>query len=454
MSSKTQPNILFLFTDDQRFDTIHALGNDEIITPNMDRLARNGVSFTHAHIMGSMTGAVCMPSRAMLMSGRTLFHLMNAGTDIPSDHKTLPQALKEAGYKTFGTGKWHNGPRAFARSFTDGGKIFFGGMSNHLEVPVHDFDPAGSYPKEKRFRGKKFSSNLFSDEAIRFLSEYKFDQPLFMYISYTAPHDPRMAPEEYANMYSPDRIKLPENFMTEHPFDNGEMTIRDEKLAPFPRTSQIVREQMAAYYAMISHVDAQIGRVLGALEDAGHAHDTLIIFAGDNGLALGQHGLMGKQNLYEHSVRVPLIMGGPGVPSGETRDALCYLHDVFPTVCELTGIDIPGTVEGKSLVPILMVQEEKVRDSLFYAYKRVQRGVRTARWKLILYNVGGKQTRQVFDLKNDPWEMNNLADDSAMGGRVEELTSLLKAWMQETGDTCDLHKPNWGINENSESSGN
>lgn len=120
-----------------------------------------------------------------------------------------------------------------------------------------------------------------------------------------------------------DNIAVPANFMPEHPFDNGEMRIRDEMLGPFPRTEEFVRGEIAGYYAMISEVDAQIGRVLDALEANGQADNTIVIFAGDNGLAVGQHGLLGKQSMYEHSIRVPLVMAGPGIPSGETRDAWC-----------------------------------------------------------------------------------------------------------------------------------
>ena len=442
--ARTRPNILFLFTDDQRFDTIHALGNREIRTPNMDRLVERGTAFTHAHIMGSMSGAVCMPSRAMLMSGRGLFHLRGQGGRIPQEHIMFPEALRKAGYVTFGTGKWHNGPAAYARCFTHGGKVFFGGMSNHLKVPVHDFSAAGQYRKDRRYIDKEFSSNLFSDTAIEFLKGHRGDEPFFAYVSYTAPHDPRMAPKAYADMYPPDKIALPENFMPEHPFDNGEMRIRDEKLAPWPRTSKIVREHIAAYYAMITHLDAQIGRVLETLEETGRGDNTIVILAGDNGLAVGQHGLMGKQNLYEHSVRVPLVISGPGVPRGARRDALCYLNDIGPTLCEMTGVATPDSVEGKSLVPLLKDPKAAVRDSVFYVYKHIQRGVRRGPWKLIKYNVKGKQTTQLFDLDTDPREMKNLADAPDHAERVAEMTALLQDWMKRTDDKCDLSKPNWG----------
>ncbi len=436
---KTRPNVLILFTDDQRFDTIHALDCPDIETPNMDRLVRNGVTFTRAHIMGSMSGAVCMPSRAMLMTGRTLFHLQEEGGTIAAEHVMIPELFRDTGYTTFGTGKWHNGRHAYARAFTHGGKIMFGGMSDHLKVPVYDFDPDGVYPKKKQYVGEKFSSVMFSDEAVRFLEHEAGDNPFFMYVSYTAPHDPRMAPREFAELYPPERVKLPENFMPEHPFDTGEMKIRDEALAPRPRTPEVVREHIAAYYAMISHVDAEIGRVLDALERSGKADNTVIVFASDNGLAIGSHGLMGKQNLYQHSVRVPLIVTGPGIPKGVKADGLCYLLDLFPTLCELAGLPIPETVEGRSVVPMLRDPEAKLRNSLFFAYKRFQRAVLTDyNLKLIGYNVKGKQTIQLFDLARDPHELTNLAEDDAYAGRVRALTDLLKTLMADLDDPCDF----------------
>jgi arylsulfatase A-like enzyme len=307
-------------------------------------------------------------------------------------------------------------------------------MSNHLQVPVHDFDPAGKYLQEKRYIGKKFSSELFSDSAIKFLREYKEDKPFLMYVSYTAPHDPRMAPKKYADMYPPEEISLPENFMPEHPFNNGEMTIRDEKLAPWPRTPEIVREHIAAYYAMITHLDEQTGQLLVTLEETGHADNTIIIFAGDNGLAVGQHGLMGKQNLYEHSVRVPLIISGPGIPKGKKSDAFCYLLDIFPTLCELTNLPIPEAVEGQSLVPAIMGRKQKVRDTLFFAYKDIQRAVCDERYKLIEYFVNGTRTTQLFDLANDAREINNLSADPKYSNQLSHLREEMAEWQKKVDD--------------------
>jgi arylsulfatase A-like enzyme len=446
-----RPNILFLFSDDQRFSTLHNLNNPAVETPNLDRLAASGTAFTHACIMGGTIGAVCAPSRAMLMTGQTLFHVdrsIVSPQGVPESLKKpfdlFPEVFRKAGYTTFGTGKWHNGPKLFARCFSTGENIFFGGMADHLQVPVNEFDPTGEYPAAKRHPGKKFSSELFADSAVKFLANQPADKPFLAYVAFTAPHDPRMAPKDFADQYDPEKIKLPENFLPRHPFDNGEMEVRDEALAPWPRTPEMVRQHIAAYYAMITHLDAQIGRVLDALAASPHAENTIVVFAADNGLAVGQHGLLGKQNLYDHSIRVPLIISGRGVPEGQTAGTLCYLLDLFPTLCDLTGLPTPATVEGRSLQPALKNPAARVRDSVFLAYRHFQRGIRTERYKLIKYNVKGKQTTQLFDLFYEPLETYNRADSTDNLPKIVNLNRQLADWMKRVDDPLNLDKPNWG----------
>jgi arylsulfatase A-like enzyme len=256
-------------------------------------------------------------------------------------------------------------------------------------------------------------------------------------VSFTAPHDPRHPPPPYDTLYDPQKIPTPKSFMPRHPFDNGELVIRDEKLAPFPRTPEIIKRHIAQYYGMITHLDAQIGRILEALKVSGHADDTIILFSSDNGLALGRHGLLGKQNVYEHSSRMPLIFAGPGIPHGRS-DALVYLYDLFPTACDLTGLAIPRGVEGQSLLPIIRGKKQKVRDFVLTAYKDVQRAVREPRWKLIEYHVGGVKTRQLFDLENDPDELKNLAGDPAAAKPLRRLEALLKMARAEADDPIDF----------------
>jgi len=443
-ASLSRPNVLLILTDDQRFDTVGALGNPVLRTPNMDRLVRSGVAFTRAHIMGAMNGAVCIPSRAMLLTGRTLFHLEKLGQSIPVSDVMLPELLKKAGYRTHGIGKWHNGKESYARAFGSGGPVMFGGMSDHTKVPFQDFDPTGEYPDGRQKTGAKFSSEMFSDAAVAFLEGYGGTAPFFLYLAYTAPHDPRMAPPEFARLYDPGKIELPGNFLPRHPFDNGEMEIRDEKLTVVPRDPASIRKEIAGYYAMITHVDREIGRVLDALEKTGRAGSTIIVFAGDNGLAVGQHGLLGKQSLYDHSVRVPLIISGPGIPKGRKAGTFCYLLDVYPTLCRMLGIEAPSTADGTSLVPALRDSSATVRDELFLAYTKLQRGLKTSdNWKLIRYMVNGIETVQLFNLNIDPLEIRNLAARPEEVGRVASMTAELKARMKEAGDFCDLDKPHW-----------
>ena len=434
----TQPNILILFTDDQRFDTIRALGNEAIHTPNMDRLVARGTTFRDGYIPGGSSGAVCMPSRAMLMTGRYLYRLEGEGQGIAAEHLMLPEYLRGQGYTTFGTGKWHNGPAAFARCFSDGGEIFFGGMDDHWNVPACDFDPTGRYPDTRPHRidfgptqpiipkrwdhipPGKHSSELFAETAIDFLRGHTSDDPFLLYVAFMAPHDPRTMPAEFREMYDPDAIELPENFRLEHPFDNGDLYTRDELLAAHPRTPVEIRRHLADYYGMISHLDAQIGRILDALDESGHGEDTLIVFAGDNGLALGRHGLMGKQNLYDHSVHVPLIFAGPGVPAGQQTDARAYLLDIYPTLCDLMGLPTPPSVDGQSLRPAIQ-DGAAGRETLYFAYQDIQRALLGERYKLIEYCVDGARHTQLFDMQSDRLEMNDL---SALPEYAPEIAAL------------------------------
>ncbi len=423
------PNILLIVSDDQRADAIGAYDNPHIETPHLDRLVREGVSFRNAYCMGSMHGAVCQPSRAMLNSGRTLYRAPLDLQSVP----ILPEVLRKAGYTTFGTGKWHNGRASFARGFSKGRAIFFGGMSNHLKVPIVDLITDG---QSKRFgpvrTGDRFSSELFADAAVDFLEHHPPDKPFYCYVAFTAPHDPRMPPAAYHARYQQSPPPLPANFMPQHPFNNGWLTGRDESLAPWPRTPEIIRQQLGEYYGMISHMDAQVGRILRALEAAGHRRRTIIIFTSDHGLALGSHGLLGKQNLYEHSMKSPLIVVGPGIPSQRSIDALVYLFDLFPTICHLAHATIPQGVEGRDLVPLWRGDATAVHNSLFTAYENSQRAVRDTRWKLIRYPRINKT--QLFDLQNDPNELTDLAGDPQHQPTVDRLMQSLRAWRQRVGD--------------------
>ncbi|MFC2115410.1 sulfatase-like hydrolase/transferase [Bacteroidota bacterium] len=469
-----------ILTDDQRFNTISALGNNEIETPNFDKLVEQGISFTQAHIMGGSHAAVCMPSRAMLMTGRALFSLEGEGQRIPPEHTTIGEVFRHEGYTTCHVGKWHNDSQSHHRSFTTANKIYglgytpFRASNAHWNTPVNDFQPDGNYDNSKYYNDPphedfsppyeitkvngRHSAEVFTDGAISFLTEQlkqENGKPFFLYLAHLAPHDPRQYPAQLTERYNKDRVSLPANFLTKHPFDNGEMTVRDELLLRSPRFPHEVKEEIADYYGIISHLDSQIGRLLSFLEANGLDKNTIIVLAGDNGLALGQHGLVGKQNVYEHSVRVPLIMNGPEIPKNEIREQYCYLLDIFPTLCDMLDFEIPGSVEGVSLLPC--IQDNKVvRKQLFFAYKDVQRSIKEGDYKLIEYVVPNKSmylpkerrgefitTTQLFNLKEDPLEMNNLAANPEYHSKLIDLREKLKEYSKDLNDTDEMGETFW-----------
>jgi arylsulfatase A-like enzyme len=242
-------------------------------------------------------------------------------------------------------------------------------------------------------------------------------------------------PRRFRGLYDPAMIALPPNFAGGHPFDNGDLHGRDEQLAAFPRDPDEVRRHIAEYYGMISHLDERIGDILDALDERGQRDNTIVVVAGDNGLALGQHGLMGKQNLYDHSIRVPLILAGPGIPAGVRSAAWVYLLDIFPTLCDLCGMARPASVEGRSFAPVLRGEAGSHRDCLYLIHTRVQRGVRLGRHKLIEYVVGGRRTgTQLFDLVDDPYEQHNLADSAEHAATLAALRQELLRLSRESGD--------------------
>lgn len=428
-SGADRPNVLILFADDQRADTIAALGNPVIKTPHLDRLAHRGLSFNQAHMQGGMQGATCIPSRAMLLSGQNLFHI---DEQLRRD-RIWPEAFAAAGYTTFISGKWHNGDASLVRSFQIARRVFTGGMTNPMQAKLRDVangkvGPATLSPRH--------ACAVFADEAIRFLQEHKAG-PFLAYVPFDAPHDPHIVPDDFPIRYDPDQIPLPPSFLPRHPWDNGEMTVRDEKLLPWPRTPRQVRELIAEYYRYISYLDSQLGRVLDALEASPFARNTLIVFAADSGVARGSHGLIGKQNVYEYdSVRVPLIIAGPGVVADRRSEALVYLFDVLPTLGKICGVASPNQSDGFDFRATLSDPTRPARKRLMFAYRDVQRGYTDGRWKLIRYPRVDRV--QLFDLRSDPHETKNLAADAEQSGRIAELTAALAEEMKANDDALSL----------------
>ncbi|MFH1920913.1 MAG: sulfatase-like hydrolase/transferase [Planctomycetota bacterium] len=444
----SKPNILFIFADDQCFETIHALGHPVIETPNLDRLVDSGITFTDAHNQGSWTGAVCVASRTMLNTGRFLWRAQRVDKQAEEERQAgrfWSEYMKGAGYETYMTGKWH--VKADPQKAFDHVTNVRGGMPNQTPEgynrplegkpdPWSPWDPKfGGY-----WKGGKHWSEVLGDDAVAFLGRAsKRDEPFFMYLAFNAPHDPRQSPKEYVDKYPLQTVDLPVNFLPEYPYKDAigcGKTLRDEMLAPFPRTEHAIKVHRQEYYAIITHMDAQIGRILDALERSGKAGSTYLLFTADHGLAVGHHGLVGKQNLYEHSVRVPLLITGPGVPKGKRIDAPVYLQDVMPTTLELAGVEKPEHVQFHSLMPLVRGVGPAPYDAVYGAYLDLQRSVTLDGYKLILYPKIGRA--RLYHLRDDPNEMNDLADDPGSRPVMKRLLARLIELQKETGDELDL----------------
>lgn len=418
-----RPNVLFLFADDMRADTIAALGDPAAVTPNLDALFRRGFRLTSAYCMGGNSGAVCTPSRNMLLSGNAYFRWKNfqppkgpRGLWSPGDGPNFPVSMKAAGYETFHHGKKGNtAPLIQAR------------FDHDLYLKNDEADRTSGEPGRE-----------IADSAIDFLKNRKPDSPFFMYLAFGNPHDPRVAAKHYMDAIDASKIVIPANFLPEHPFDNGELDVRDEKLAPRPRPIDVIKKQWHEYYAVQMALDRHMGRVIDQLKSTGELERTIVIFSADQGVALGSHGLLGKQNLYDPSMRVPLVFAGPGIEAGSS-DALLYLFDVYPTVCELVGADAPKGIDGKSFEGVLHGKKKTHRESLLLAYRDVQRAIVTPHDKLIHYPKAGKS--QLFNRRTDSNELWNLFDDPSEFELRNALFRKMRVLQEEFGDGLELKAP-------------
>ena len=472
-SQDVRPNFLFILTDDQSPETLSCYGNEVCQTPNLDRLAAEGMVVQDAHHMGAWVGAVCRPSRTMIMTGRHVWNIPgNRSSDVTSPPDFLKTAAQQsmaavfnrAGYDTFRTCKKGN---------------------SYVEANAQ-FDVVRD--ATKRGGNDKGGSAWHADQVLGYLKQRELEKdndPFLIYFGLSHPHDPRRAlpeladkygatnedgPLEKANSHAPS---LQINWLPSHPFHHGHPNLRDEVSVPGVgrrRDEATVRNELAREYACIDNIDQQIGRVLTALEAMGQSDNTYVIFTSDHGIAVGRHGLMGKQNLYEHTWRVPFIVRGPGVKAGSKSSGFIYLSDVLPTLCDLAGIEIPDTVDGKSFRPVLEGQTERIRDQVFGVYcggtKPGMRSIKTADgWKLIEYNTLGKEVRetQLFDLNKNPHEFiaehqdpsiasritksqgrplgprqTDLAEDSNFRAKRAEMEQRLAKEMKRLGDPYDM----------------
>ncbi|WP_139955958.1 sulfatase-like hydrolase/transferase [Flavicella sediminum] len=474
-SKKAQkPNVVFIFTDDQTYSSIHALGNNEIITPNMDKLVQGGATFTHAYNMGSWSGAVCAASRAMLNSGRFVWRANKFRKNWyknDSLNQTWSKLMEAQGYDTYMTGKWHVDAKAhkvFQNTTNVRGGMPKDAWDHHAMVEKFKKNPeykkSGSEaimpvgynrPKDKNdkdwtptdtkfggfWEGGQHWSEALKDDAINFIQTAKEkENPFFMYLAFNAPHDPRQAPQEYQDMYSLENISVPKSYVPENPYRHGianSNDLRDEALAPFPRTEFAVKTHIKEYYASITHVDAQIGLIVEALEKSGKLDNTYIIFTADHGLAMGRHGFLGKQNLFDHSIRPPMVILGPDVLKNKRINADVYLQDAMATSLEIAGATKPSYIDFNSFLDLAKGTTQKSHyDEIYGAYLGVQRMIRKDGFKLLIF----PEIKEVllFDLNKDPEEMNDLAKKPEYQEKTKTLFKDLLQLQKEMDDPLDI----------------
>lgn len=449
-AASKKPNILFIFADDQSHETIAALGNDEVKTPHLDRLATSGVSFTNTYNMGGWNGAICVASRAMLNTGRMIWRAHAAEPRFEqsaSRGEMWPQLLKKAGYETYMTGKWH--VKLKPEKIFDHVIHPRPGMPNQTPQG-YDRPTEGQLdvwsPFDQSFegfwKGGKHWSEVLADDAEAFLQQAaQSDAPFFMYLAFNAPHDPRQAPKPYVDMYPQASVEVPVSYQPLYPYKDAigcSPGLRDEKLAPFPRSEYAVRVNRQEYFAIISHMDTQIGRILKALEKTGKKDNTYIIFSADHGLACGHHGLLGKQNMYEHSMKPPLIVVGPDIPKNEQRAALVYLQDIMATTLDLADVPKPAYVEFNSLLPLIRdAKKASPYQSIYGCYeKTLQRMIRVGDMKLMVYP--HVKRLRLYDLAADPLELDDLCGNPQYWPGMRKLFKRLVKLQRDMDDKLDL----------------
>lgn len=469
----SKPNIVFIFADDMTYTAINALGNKEVITPNLDKLVDQGTTFTHAYNMGAWNEAVCVASRAMIISGRSVWDANQfrqgwlEGRDMD---KTWGKLMERVGYETYMTGKWHvdtpvdsvfqkvvhvrpgmprdawshNGTIPIINEMIKNGKSAPEIKAVGYNRPLSVNDTMWS-PTDKKFGGYwdggKHWSEVLKYDAIGFVDQAKkSDKPFFMYLAFNAPHDPRQAPQEYLDKYPLENISLPKSWMPMYPFKdsigNGP-DLRDEALAPFPRTEYATKKHIQEYYALITHLDDQIGVILDELEASGKMDNTYIIFTSDHGLAMGRHGLLGKQSQFDHSIRPPFIIVGPCVPKDKRIETDIYLQDAMATSLELAGVEKPGYVYFNSIMGLINGNRtESYYDAIYGCYVNTQRMIRKGEFKLIVYPKLKKVL--LFDMVNDPEEIHDLVDKSEYQEKINILFADLLQLQKELNDPLDI----------------
>lgn len=408
-----KPNIILIESDDQSNLAVGAYGWDKVHTPNIDKLADEGIYFTSAYNMGCWSPAVCIPSRTMLFNGVSVWRAAKlSAKKVPGP--SLIERLSDVGYETYFTGKWHAMGKKPQDMFDHYGKILPGQLKDFYTEEGHLTDVVGH-------------------EAVEFIHQAaKKDDPFFLYVAFNAPHVPRKTEQKYYDMYPPGQINLPPS-------------VKDGPLHPNikynysknPMTAREMRTRYQQNNAMVTHMDERIGDILNALKKTGNYENSIIVFMSDQGINFGENGVAGKVCLYDVSATAPLIISAPGMPKGEKFNKRIYLQDIYPTLLEMVNADVPDYMEFNSLLPILKGEaKESPHNSIYMGMFDDQRGIVHNDYKLIMYTQAG--AAELYNLKKDRWEMNNLLESKEAKKVLPELNREFLNWQESTGDTLDV----------------
>ncbi|NRB74710.1 MAG: sulfatase-like hydrolase/transferase [Verrucomicrobiales bacterium] len=463
MAESKRPNILWYCTDQQRFDTIAALGNPHVLTPNIDKLVEGGVSFTHTYCQSP----ICTPSRSSFMTGlypARLHNTRNGNATFPEQIPLISRLIADQGYDCGMIGKFHlqsSGHRTEPRIKEDGFRYWKFSHAPRDDWPEgeHDYadwvrenggDLNAMRESEDNVPREFHQTTWATTRAIEFISEERADQPWMLNINVYDPHPPFIPPKDYADKFDPNDMPGP----TFEPSD----VAAQEKLveADFQTTSKPpeetnAKEAQAKYYAMIALIDDEFGRLMDHLESTGQIDNTVVIFTSDHGETLGDHGLFYKGcRFYEGLTRVPLIFYAPGrFGEGVECDQLTELLDMSASLLEIAGAETPDYHQGQSLLPYLKGEKllnEPIRDAARSEYfdalaPAFTQGkgtfatmYRDKRYKLVVYHSINKG--ELFDLEADPQEHNNLWEDPDYAAIRSEL--ILKSFNQHVNLTTDV----------------
>lgn len=443
--SVEKPNILFILADDLAYDAIGSTSQGEVITPHLDSLRDQGCLFSHVYNPGSWTPAVCQASRTMLNTGLTVWKAAKYNRKKTQD-PLWSELMKKQGYETYFVGKWHVETVTPKEVFDHTGTVRAGMPQQTKAGYARKFIPGMAdewQPDDKKqgghWEGGHHWSEVVADETCNFLQEAgKQEKPFFMYIAFNAPHDPRQSSPRHLDRYPVDKIKIPTAFLPEYPYCKeigAGPKLRDEWLAPYPRTKYSIQVNRKEYYSIISHLDDQIGRILAQLKTK-VKRPTYVIFTSDQGLSIGDHGFMGKQNLYEPSTRVPFLVSGPGIKAGSSQNTAVYMQSIMPTSLEMAGTTPPANISFPSLLPQLKSGETIAPQDMYGCMFDRQRMIKTDEWKLLIYPKAN--AIRLYHCRTDPHELKDVAADPQYRTIMDDLFRRLQKLQKENGDKINL----------------